>query len=184
MGITDETHKPGRQVIHPAERIMDVSRTISVERVHGKVATRRIQRPVIRIGNGGMATIGFHIDAQCRDLVGAPPGLGTDRAMVRADCVIADSGGIQTTHHLFGRMDCCDIHIRHLTPEHGIAHTAAHEQRGGCVRHGEHGQNLLCAGIGHPGLQGYGGSGRHLVATQLCESSASVPFVLSELRRG
>ena len=72
LRVTDETHAALAQIVEPADRIIDRSVFVAVERIDRKVAAFRVLFPRCRERDDGMAAIGFDIATQRRDFKETP----------------------------------------------------------------------------------------------------------------
>ena len=98
-----------------------------------------------------MTPVGFHVVAQCRDLVGRPIENRGDRAVVDAGGNRDDLRRPQTPYHLFRHQRRGDVDFVHGNAQQGIAHGAADDARLAAVRR-QHRHHLQEFGLAHPVL--------------------------------
>ena len=150
--IADEADPPGPQVGQAVERIVDAALGIGRQGVHGEIAARGVDPPVIGIFDAGVAAEAFHIPAQGGDLEMGLADHGGDGAVSDAGGNGVDAVIVQQGQHPFGRIGGGDVDIGDGAFQHRIADAAADEAHLGAVG-AQRPDHRLGLGRFHPGLR-------------------------------
>ncbi len=119
--------QPVAEILQPVEIIIDAAVGRAGQRIDGEVAARRVQRPVVRIGDPGPPAVGFHIHPQRGDFEKLFANDGGYRTVIDAGGNGLDARRLQQTHDPFRRCREGHVDVPYGAFEQGVADAAANE---------------------------------------------------------
>ena len=144
------------QIRKAAERINDIALRIAIKRVHREITTHRIIGNILGKPNDRMASVGFNVSTERRDLERGAIHHQCHRAMINASRNRLDARAFRQSDRLIRRCVSRNIDVIHRHNQQAIAHTAAH-RKGLMTGRIEHRKNALGGGVCQP----IGGDGVH-----------------------
>ena len=139
LRLADEAHAPRRQIVEPADIIVDRAIARRRQRIDGEIAPLGVGLPVAAEGDLGVAAIGFHVAAQRRHLEGMVVDDDGDGAMLDAGRHRLEAGGLHAPHHFLRHRGGGEVDLMNGDADQRIAHRAADHARllAVAVEHGD-----------------------------------------------
>ena len=102
VGVANKAHKAVFQVHHSPQRVVDGASGILIQRIHGKIATLGIQRPLICKDNLGIPAIRRMVRPQCGDFIGMTAGIRHNGAIAGIAVLGRNPASFQNRNNFIG----------------------------------------------------------------------------------